>query len=71
VPTSLLYDSTRAHLAQVSPHVLARRLGNPGDILVGVFQGMSSHLANIVHAMLRDTAKPGNSARASFWTTSA
>lgn len=57
MPTSPLYDNTRARLAQALPHALASQLDTLGYILVGVVQSMSSQLAKIARAMPLDTTE--------------
>lgn len=57
MPTSPLYDSTRARLAQHLPRALASQLDTLGYILVGVVQSMSSQLAKIARAMPLDTTE--------------
>jgi hypothetical protein len=55
MPTSPLYDSTRARLGQALPQALSSQLDTLGIILVGVVQSMSSQLAKIARAMPLDT----------------
>jgi Transposase DDE domain len=57
MPTSPLYDSTRARLAQALPNALSSQLDTLGYILVGVVQSMSSQLAKIARAMPLDTTE--------------
>ena len=57
MPTSALYDSTRARLAQHLPQALASQLDTLGYILVGVVQSMSSQMAKIARAMPLDTTE--------------
>ncbi len=56
MPTSPLYDSTRARLAQHLPQALASQLDILSYMLVGIVQSMSSQLAQIARAMPLDTA---------------
>lgn len=55
MPTSPLYDSTRARLAHQLPQVLDSQLDTLCYILVGAVQSMSSQLAKIARAMPLDT----------------
>lgn len=57
MPTSPLYDSTRARLAQHLPQALDSQLDTLGYILVGVVQSMSSQMAKIARAMPLDTTE--------------
>ena len=57
MPTSPLYDSTRARLAQHLPDALDSQLDTLCYALVGVVQSMSSQLAKIARAMPLDTTE--------------
>ena len=56
MPTSPLYLSTRARLAQHLPQALASQLDILSYTLVGIVQSMSSQLGKIARAMPLDTA---------------
>jgi hypothetical protein len=55
MPTSSIYDSTRAALRQQLPNVIDSQLDSLGLAIVGVVQSMSSQLAKIARAMPLDT----------------
>lgn len=57
MPTSPLYDSTRARLRQQLPDVLDSQLDTLGLLIVGVVQSMSAQLAKIARAMPLSTAQ--------------
>src|SRR6266545_4267193 len=55
MPTSSIYDSTRAALRQQLPNVIDSQLNSLGLAMVGVVQSRSSQLAKIARAMPLDT----------------
>jgi hypothetical protein len=57
MPTSALYNNTRALLAQHLPQALDSQLDTLGYVLVGVVQSMSSQIAKIARAMPLDTSE--------------
>jgi Transposase DDE domain len=57
MPTSPLYDSTQARLAQALPEALASQVETLSLVLVGVVQSMSSQLAKIARALPLDTSQ--------------
>lgn len=57
MPTSHLYDSTRASLRQHLPEVLDSQLDTLSLLIVGAVQSMSSQLAKIARAMPLDTTQ--------------
>jgi len=57
MPTSPVYDSTRASLRQHLPEILDSQLDTLGLLIVGVVQSMSSQLAKIARAMPLDTSQ--------------
>lgn len=63
MPTSPLYDSTRARLAQHLPQALDSQLDTLSLVLVGVVQSLSSQLANIARAMPLDTTEASKEQR--------
>lgn len=67
MPTSPLYLSTRARLAQHLPQALASQLETLGAVLVGVIQRMSRQWANIARAMPRDTTALAKEQRLRRW----
>ncbi|MCS6841113.1 MAG: hypothetical protein NZ701_10055 [Roseiflexus sp.] len=67
MPTSPLYLSTRARLAQHLPQALASQLDTLSLVLVGVVQSMSSQLAKIARAMPLDTTALAKEQRLRRW----
>lgn len=63
MPTSPLYLSTRARLAQHLPQALASQLDILSYMLVGIVQSMSSQLAKIARAMPLATAAQSKAQR--------
>jgi hypothetical protein len=57
MPTSHLYDSTRAALRQHLPTLIDSQLDTLGLLLVGAVQSMSSQLAKIARALPLDTTQ--------------
>ena len=57
MPTSYLYDSTRARLRQQLPEVIDSQLDTLGVLIVGAVQSMSSQLAKIARALPLDTTQ--------------
>jgi DDE family transposase len=57
MPTSPMYDSTRAALQQHLPTVRASQLDTLGLLIVGVLQSMSSQIAKIARALPLDTTQ--------------
>lgn len=57
MPTSHLYDSTRAALRQHLPGVIDSQLDTLGLLIVGAVQSMSSQMAKIARAMPLDTTQ--------------
>jgi len=57
MPTSSLYDSTRAILRQQLPEVIDSQLDTLGLLVVGAVQSMSSQAAKIARAMPLDTTQ--------------
>lgn len=55
MPTSAVYDSTRAALRQQLPDVIDSQLDSLGLAIVGAVQSMSSQMAKIARAMPLDT----------------
>lgn len=57
MPTSPVYDSTRARLRQLLPAVIDSQLDTLGLLIVGAMQSMSSQVAKIARAMPLDTTQ--------------
>jgi hypothetical protein len=57
MPTSPLYDSTRASLRQHLPEVIDSQLDTLGLLIVGAVQSMASQLAKIARALPLDTTQ--------------